>query len=68
MTSSIRKRGDSSFEGFSGVVYEPDDEYKGDLARSYLRLRVMPTNVLLGVAVCLALLIVVLPRMVAMCY
>ena len=35
MTQALGKRGDSSFEGFSGVVYEPDDEYKGDLARSY---------------------------------
>ena len=28
--------GTSSFSGYSGKVYEPDDEYKGDLARNYL--------------------------------
>ena len=29
------KRGTSTFPGFTGVVFEPDDEYKGDLARGY---------------------------------
>ncbi|MBR1515790.1 MAG: endonuclease [Paludibacteraceae bacterium] len=28
--------GTSSFSGYSGKVYEPDDEYKGDLARNYM--------------------------------
>ena len=27
--------GTSSFAGYSGKVYEPDDEYKGDFARTY---------------------------------
>lgn len=29
------KRGTCTFPGFTGVVFEPDDEYKGDLARGY---------------------------------
>lgn len=29
------KVGPSSFPGYSGTVFEPDDEYKGDFARSY---------------------------------
>lgn len=29
------KLGKSSFPGYSGTVYEPDDEYKGDMARTY---------------------------------
>ncbi|MCQ2311395.1 MAG: endonuclease [Paludibacteraceae bacterium] len=27
--------GSSNFSGYSGKIYEPDDEYKGDLARTY---------------------------------
>lgn len=29
------KRGNSSFPGYSGIVFEPIDEYKGDFARTY---------------------------------
>ena len=29
------KSGSSSFAGYTGVVFEPNDEYKGDFARSY---------------------------------
>lgn len=29
------KLGPSGFTGYTGVVFEPDDEYKGDFARSY---------------------------------
>lgn len=29
------KRGNSSFSGYTGVVFEPIDEYKGDFARAY---------------------------------
>ncbi len=35
MTEALGKRGASTFAGFSGTVYEPDDEYKGDMARTY---------------------------------
>lgn len=28
-------KGSCSFPGYSGTVFEPDDEYKGDLARTY---------------------------------
>jgi endonuclease I len=31
----LGKLGASTFEGYSGTVFEPDDEYKGDFARSY---------------------------------
>lgn len=33
---SLGHIGSSSFSGFSGTVFEPDDEYKGDFARNYL--------------------------------
>ena len=29
------RKGASTHEGYSGVVFEPDDEYKGDFARAY---------------------------------
>jgi endonuclease I len=32
---ALGKLGTSTFEGYSGTVFEPDDAYKGDLARSY---------------------------------
>jgi endonuclease I len=34
-SSNGSKRGTCSFPGYSGVVFEPIDEYKGDFARSY---------------------------------
>lgn len=32
---ALGKLGRSTFAGYSGTVFEPDDEYKGDFARSY---------------------------------
>lgn len=32
---ALGKLGTSTFPGYTGTVFEPDDEYKGDLARSY---------------------------------
>lgn len=32
---ALGKLGTSTFKGYSGKVFEPDDEYKGDFARSY---------------------------------
>lgn len=29
------RKGTSTHEGYSGIVFEPDDEYKGDFARAY---------------------------------
>ncbi len=29
------RKGSSTHEGYSGIVFEPDDEYKGDFARAY---------------------------------
>lgn len=34
-SSSLGRLGSSNFTGFSGTVYEPDDQYKGDFARTY---------------------------------
>lgn len=31
----LGKLGASTFDGYSGTVFEPDDQYKGDFARSY---------------------------------
>lgn len=33
--NSISKIGSCSFSGYSGTVFEPNDEYKGDFARTY---------------------------------
>lgn len=32
---ALGRLGRSTFSGYSGTVFEPDDEYKGDFARSY---------------------------------
>lgn len=32
---ALGRLGSSTFAGYSGKVFEPDDEYKGDLARTY---------------------------------
>lgn len=34
-SKALGKLGTSTFPGYSGKVFEPDDEYKGDFARSY---------------------------------
>ncbi len=34
-SKSLCKVGPSTFPGYSGTVFEPDDEYKGDFARAY---------------------------------
>lgn len=48
-TSQIgAKRGNSSFSGFSGVAFEPIDEYKGDLARSYFYMATRYENLIAG--------------------
>jgi endonuclease I len=33
--TALGKLGASTFSGYTGTVFEPDDEYKGDLARGY---------------------------------
>ena len=33
--TALGRLGKSTFSGYSGTVFEPDDEYKGDFARSY---------------------------------
>jgi endonuclease I len=33
--AALGKLGNSTFSGYSGTVFEPDNQYKGDLARTY---------------------------------
>lgn len=33
--AQLGRKGASSFAGYSGTIFEPDDQYKGDLARTY---------------------------------
>ncbi len=40
------KRGSCSFAGYSGVIFEPIDEYKGDLARSYFYMATRYENII----------------------
>lgn len=37
---ALGKLGASTFAGYSGTVFEPDDEYKGDFARTYFYMAV----------------------------
>ena len=40
------RKGTSTHEGYSGVVFEPDDEYKGDFARAYFYMAACYNNVI----------------------
>ena len=40
------RKGTSTHAGYSGVVFEPDDEYKGDFARAYFYLAACYNNVI----------------------
>jgi len=42
------KSGTSSFPGYSGIVFEPIDEYKGDLARGYFYMVTAYENVVVS--------------------
>jgi len=42
------KLGDCSYPGYSGTVFEPIDEYKGDFARTYFYLATRYENVIAG--------------------
>lgn len=42
------KLGPSSFPGYSGIVFEPIDEYKGDFARSYFYMATRYENLIAG--------------------
>ncbi|MDE6322530.1 MAG: endonuclease [Paramuribaculum sp.] len=44
----LGKLGASTFSGFSGTVFEPDDEYKGDLARSYFYMAACYNDIISG--------------------
>lgn len=40
------KKGDSNYPGYSGTVFEPIDEYKGDFARTYFYMATRYENVI----------------------
>ena len=50
MSTNGSKVGPCTFAGYSGTVFEPADEYKGDLARTYFYMSVCYKNKNLGVA------------------
>lgn len=41
---ALGKLGDCTFDGYSGTVFEPDDQYKGDFARTYFYIAVCYNN------------------------
>jgi endonuclease I len=44
----LGKLGLSTFDGYSGTVFEPDDQYKGDFARSYFYMAAAYNNIISG--------------------
>ena len=42
------RKGTSTHEGYTGVVFEPDDEYKGDFARAYFYMAACYNDVISG--------------------
>lgn len=45
---ALGKLGTCTFPGYSGTVFEPDDEYKGDFARSYFYMAACYNNKIAG--------------------
>lgn len=43
---ALGRLGTSTFSGYTGKVFEPDDEYKGDLARSYFYMAACYNNLI----------------------
>ncbi|MFZ4456812.1 MAG: endonuclease [Bacteroidales bacterium] len=43
------KLGSSTFSGYSGTVFEPDDEYKGDFARTYFYFSTRYENIMTSI-------------------
>lgn len=48
ISSNGSKRGINTYSGYSGTVFEPADEYKGDFARSYFYMATRYENVIAG--------------------
>ncbi len=44
----LGKKGTCTYPGYTGIVFEPDDEYKGDFARTYFGLAASYNNVISG--------------------
>lgn len=40
------RKGSSTYNGYTGVVFEPDDEYKGDFARAYFYMATCYNNII----------------------
>lgn len=40
------RKGSSTYSGYTGVVFEPDDEYKGDFARAYFYMATCYNNII----------------------
>lgn len=45
---ALGRRGTCTFPGYTGMVFEPDDEYKGDLARSYFYMATAYNSIISG--------------------
>lgn len=45
---ALGRLGSSTFSGYSGQVFEPDDQYKGDLARSYFYMAACYNSIISG--------------------
>ena len=45
---ALGRLGASTFSGYSGTVFEPDDEYKGDFARSYFYMAAAYNDKIIG--------------------
>ena len=46
--SALGRLGTSTFPGYTGMVFEPDDEYKGDFARTYFYMATRYYNLISG--------------------
>ena len=49
LTNGKGKLGNSSFPGYSSTVFEPDNEYKGDLARTYFYFATRYQNIMTSI-------------------
>lgn len=45
---ALGRLGNSTFPGYSGTVFEPDDEYKGDFARTYFYMAACYNDLIAG--------------------
>ena len=48
LTNGKGRLGNSTFSGYNGIVFEPDDEYKGDFARTYFYFATRYQNIMVS--------------------